>query len=163
MVRLTSNFRSVPGIIDWVNDVFAPDDGSPDPMSPDLLLKFPAEPSDRSPQYVMLEPGSSWVDGDITGVFRLAIPKGDGDSEAETVARVIRHAYDSRMTVARTPEQIAEKESALELSQGRDISRLDPKADVVSTYINYWRTGYTDRMKRFASTPGLQLGECTLP
>jgi len=113
VVRLTSNFRSVPGIIDWVNSVFEPESDAPDPGTPDVMLKFPAEPSDRSPQYVRLEPGSRWVDGGLAGVFRLAIPKGDkGDSEAETIARVIREAYESRMTVARTPEQIEERTRA---------------------------------------------------
>jgi len=156
VVRLTSNFRSVPGIIDWVNDVFAPDDDSLDPMTPDLLLKFPREPSDRSPQYVMLEPGSSWVDGDLTGVFRLAIPKGDGACEAETVARVIRHAYDSRMTVARTPEQIAERESALELSEGGGEPPGEPRQIDYSDFMIIARNStHLDRYARELQARGI--------
>jgi ATP-dependent helicase/nuclease subunit A len=124
VVRLTSNFRSVPGIIGWVNDVFAPDSDTPDPMTPDLMLKFPREPSDRSPQYAMLEPGSSRADGTLSGVFRLMVSKGDADDyEAETVARLIRHACDGGMTVARTQEQLEDRKRALDPG---DTAHLDP-------------------------------------
>ena len=113
VVRLTSNFRSVHAIIDWVNEVFAPESDASDPMTPDLMVRFPAEPSDRSPQYTMLEQGGSQVDGALSGVFRFVVPK-NGEAEAEAVACLIRHACDSGMTVARTPEQLEERKRALE-------------------------------------------------
>ncbi len=119
VVRLSANFRSHPSLIDWVNRVFGPSPAKPSsglqPEGGDLagqaFERFPAEASEYSPAYVPLRPGrSAFSAGVLTGVFVLTIPgehslKDDArEYEADRIARTIRHALDSGMTVSR-PEK----------------------------------------------------------
>jgi len=115
VVRLSANFRSHPGLIDWVNRVFEPKPRKPargakleETDSDREFERFPSEPSEYSPAYVALQPGRrAFGPGDLTGVFVLTIPddrslKADArEYEADRIARTIRYALDSGMTVSR--------------------------------------------------------------
>ncbi len=56
VVRLSTNFRTIGSVIDWVNQVFAPEDAPGDDSSGEPL-RFPGEDTDESPGYVPLETG----------------------------------------------------------------------------------------------------------
>lgn len=120
-VRLTSNFRSVSEILDWVNDVFSPEDEDEvDSMTTEVMLKFPAKASDRSPEYIPLDLGSDWVEGALSGIFYLTIPdKGKTEDEADLIARIIRYACNKQVMVSRTPDQVEERKNELAIRAGR--------------------------------------------
>ena len=97
IISLSANFRSLRPVVEWVNSVFR--------------NEFPAEASDYSPQYVAL---TSVLDqranADFRGVRPLIL---SGDSnfreyEAELIARTIRRALNNRLTVPRSPKELAE-------------------------------------------------------
>lgn len=99
VATLSANFRGTEKLIDWVNRVFD-----------DLLGD---KPTPFSPAQVALQPGHrDHVTGQIDGVYTLAIPDSCGDTEEATqydascVARFIRHALDSGLTVSRTPKEL---------------------------------------------------------
>lgn len=115
VVHLSANFRSHPVLIDWVNRVFEPKPPKPargakaeETDSGREFERFPAEASEYSPAYVALQPGRrAFWPGDLTGVFVLTIPDGRSlkaharEYEADRIARTIRHALDSGVTVAK--------------------------------------------------------------
>ena len=96
IVQLSANFRTVSNVVDWVNSAF---DGV-----------FPDSASNESPAHVPLQVGRTDAGrGDLVGVRVLRIPKehaGTNENavayEADVIARTIRHALDSGLTVART-------------------------------------------------------------
>jgi ATP-dependent helicase/nuclease subunit A len=111
-IRLSANFRASEPMLDWVNEVFRPDkQGQHQGKSP-IMLRFPAEATELSPAYVELQAGRRGVEGMLTGVYRLLLPDDAGDSndatnyEADLIARFIRRALDSGLTVSRSREQI---------------------------------------------------------
>lgn len=125
VVCLSANFRSHPSLIDWVNRVFEPKPAEPssgpepggiDPEE-DAFEWFPAEASEYSPAYVPLRPGrSAFWPGNLTGVFVLTIPEGHSlkddarEYEADRIARTIRYALDSGLTVSRPRKNSPERE-----------------------------------------------------
>ena len=116
-MRLSTNFRTIGSAIDWVNQVFAPEDAPADDSSGETL-RFPGEDTDESPGYVPLETGRvAGKTGQLEGVYLLSIPEGCSKTEeaveyeADFIARTIRHAMDAGMTVARTERELAEGKS----------------------------------------------------
>ncbi len=110
LVTLSTNFRTLPPLIDWVNSVFQP--GADDTDGRGRPLRFPAEARQESPCYVPLVPGRASAEpGTLSGVFTVDIPEAVGNKEqavpfeADLIARFIRSCLDSGATVARTPEQ----------------------------------------------------------
>ncbi len=111
LVRLSANFRAVPRLIDWTNEVFSPaGEGSGDDIS---FLRFPRYETEASPAYVELRPGrEEEAEGALAGVRCIRI--GDDlkredeviDWEAGLIARFIRKAVDEKMTVSRSPAEI---------------------------------------------------------
>ncbi len=100
VLSLQANFRTTGPLIDWNNEVFG--------------ARFPADATAESPAFVPLAPGR--VDGPaatLHGVYRLPVPAERSDKDAiraydtESVARVIRHAKASGMTVTRSEEELA--------------------------------------------------------
>jgi ATP-dependent helicase/nuclease subunit A len=117
VVRLSTNFRTVGSVIQWVNDVFSPKDGPADDSSA-ANLRFPREDTDASPAYVSLETGRvGGGKGRLEGTYLLSIPEGCGNTEeaveyeADFIARTIRHAIDAGISVARTERELAEGKS----------------------------------------------------
>lgn len=97
IVYLTSNFRSVPPVINWVNRVF------------DREGVFSREPDDPySPRYVRLESGREECAGDLVGVRRLPVGEARGEGpdgttdEPLAIASIIRGMLDRGATVPRT-------------------------------------------------------------
>jgi ATP-dependent helicase/nuclease subunit A len=146
VLDLTANFRTSPGLIEWVNRVFGPQEpataagAEPAPPASGPLLRFPARASEVSPAYVPLSAGR--VDGEagnFSGPRGLLAPEslgGGGDAaeyDADRIARTIRQALDTGMTVTRTRR---------ELEQGRS-----PRA-VPSDFLIVTRN--TTRMSRYA-------------
>ena len=84
VVPLTTNFRSVPALCEWANDVF---DGP-----------FPSEPTQHSPRFARLDPSSELKAGDPGAIVTLTY-EGDGKqaivSDAERIARYIRTEVDA--------------------------------------------------------------------
>lgn len=126
IVELSANFRTTFPIIEWVNRVFSPKDLKPvenrdkthgkeaaDEGTAGVLLEFPEYGSEESPSYVPLQKGR--IDGNsaqLAGIYVLSIPEGLSRKEeavpyeSDRIARTIRHALDSGMTVSRTRRQI---------------------------------------------------------
>ena len=105
ILELSTNFRSTPSVISWVNEVMAPlsDGGDAEP-----LVRFPAEGSAYSPAYVALHPGrGDGSGGDLDGVYALRVPEEHCaraqsiEWEADLIARFIRNALDGEVSVAR--------------------------------------------------------------
>ncbi|MEO7189427.1 MAG: UvrD-helicase domain-containing protein [Vicinamibacterales bacterium] len=84
IVRLTANFRSVSGLCEWANTVFAG--------------VFPAEPTPQSPMFAPLEPAREAAAAPAIAVLDLADvgdPRRVSTEEADRVARYIRGEVDA--------------------------------------------------------------------
>jgi len=85
VLPMTTNFRSVPALCDWANDVFC--------------NKFPSEPTAHSPRFAPLEANRMALKSVPSGVFTLTIPasveqKDVPLAEAELIAHYIRSEVD---------------------------------------------------------------------
>ncbi len=114
MVSLSANFRAVEPLIEWVNEVFEPRPAGAGNGDQGVMLRFEAAASEESPSYVPLSKGRrEGSDGKLSGVFQLFVPQEAGTRDAATayeadlIARFIRNAIDSGVTVSRTEEQLA--------------------------------------------------------
>jgi len=101
VIYLTSNFRSISPILDWVNTTFDGED------------VFNREAGDKySPEYVPLEPGR--IDGvvSLAGIKRIAVGQVQGGDppgvmdEALAVAGIIRDMLDDAATVPRSDREL---------------------------------------------------------
>jgi ATP-dependent helicase/nuclease subunit A len=125
VVNLTTNFRTVKPLIEWVNRTFAE--------------RFPEHPAECSPDYVPLQPFRDDQDASAQEgpqVLRIdrELSKNDelGEYEADLIARAIRNAVDSGLHLPR-----AEKESATGVSpQARygDFLIITPRTANLSRY-----------------------------
>ena len=109
VLGLTTNFRSQPSVIDWVNRTFLATDGADDATPEDIAAsgRFASVESPYSPAYIELEPGRPPAVSGFTGVYRLeTIPLSRKDGigerdviadEADRIAAFIRHAVDGGM------------------------------------------------------------------
>jgi len=126
VVQLSANFRTVGGVIDWVNSAF---DGT-----------FPESASDESPAYVPLDVGRTDTGGgDLVGVRVLRIPKESAGNkeravayEADMIARTIRYALDGGLTVARTRREL-DAGIAPQATPG-DFLIVSPRREHLSAY-----------------------------
>jgi ATP-dependent helicase/nuclease subunit A len=91
-IELTSNFRSRPEILSWVNEVFEP--------------HFPDEETSEAPQYVPLSPGRETPEAaGLAGIRTVTLPAACtsrekiAQVEPERIARTIRHLVDSGATI----------------------------------------------------------------
>ncbi len=121
IVSLSANFRSVCPLIDWINSVFHD--------------KFPAEASDYSPRYVALSAAGDHKEvSDFGGVRPLSVT-GTGnfrEYEAELIARIIRYCLDNRLTLPRSPKELANGISP-EVTPG-DFLIITPKKSNLVVY-----------------------------
>ncbi len=111
LVDLQANFRAAPSVISWVNRVFEPGE----PARGDngkAVLRFPGEETPESPCYVPLLAGrEEGPPGELCGVYRITVPENCTNKQAvmehepDFVARFIRHAMDTGMTVTRSRRQ----------------------------------------------------------
>ena len=95
VVELDASFRTLPELVAWGNDIFAPPvfPGAEDRYSPaahPLAFGRPAAP-----------PGSG-----LAGIFTITVtgppsPGGDDDTDEKRIARFIRHAIDAKLPVLR--------------------------------------------------------------
>lgn len=114
VLQLSANFRASAPVIDWVNRVFEPFDH--DRHDEDTaMLRFPEEEAEHTPAYVSLMMGRQDENlGYFSGPFRLHIPdkytkkEQAINYEADLIARTIRSALDSRITVPRSGGQADE-------------------------------------------------------
>jgi ATP-dependent helicase/nuclease subunit A len=86
VLPLTTNFRSVPALCGWANEVFRG--------------QFPSEPTPHSPTFAPLEPNRGAEEAVASGVYTLTIPPSVEQSEvplaeAELIARYIRSEVDA--------------------------------------------------------------------
>jgi ATP-dependent helicase/nuclease subunit A len=101
VVPLSTNFRSIGRVIDWVNQTF-------DQVFPDAETNY--MPAKRP----MATGRAGDSDGTLAGVFCLQVPPEHGNKEtviefeADLVARTIRRAIDHGQTVPRTPKERAQ-------------------------------------------------------
>ena len=104
VLHLSTNFRTSPELIDWVNSVF-------DPSGPEENeeTRFPAGENDFSPAYIPLAPGRP-VTGDRfrSPVRVIRYDKDESKSneyitehEPDMIARYIRHALDGNLELPR--------------------------------------------------------------
>jgi ATP-dependent helicase/nuclease subunit A len=95
IVQLSANFRTLSSILSWVNEIFGP--------------AFPKKATAQSPEYVALKSGRPQEKiGYLSGVSLLEIPdlgttRADVvvKYEADMIARTIRKALDSNLSVTR--------------------------------------------------------------
>lgn len=91
LASLSDNYRSSEQLIAWNNQLFA--------------HKFPATPSEYSPAYTGMRCGRPRATrGELSGIFQLPVTGTNSlaiQSEAEHVARFIRHAIGSGKTIER--------------------------------------------------------------
>ncbi|MCG3196163.1 MAG: RecBCD enzyme subunit RecB [bacterium] len=99
VATLSANFRTERGIIEWVNNLFAP--------------HFPLQATPQSPVYVPLAPGrTEALAGDLSGVLVLDLPADQttGENlvkaEAERIAAFIRSALDNGWKVPRSRREV---------------------------------------------------------
>ncbi len=97
VLRLTRNFRSHSSLIEWNNQVF--------------LEKFPSKATLYSPAAEsMIAARQEASDGEHFGLRKLVIPAGSSYEqatfEADTIARYIRHAIDSKLTIPRSEKEL---------------------------------------------------------
>jgi ATP-dependent helicase/nuclease subunit A len=86
VLQLTTNFRSVPALCEWANEVFR--------------QQFPPEPTAHSPKFAPLEPHRAAGEIGASGVFTLTVPasieqREIPQAEAERIARYIRSEVDA--------------------------------------------------------------------
>lgn len=92
---LSSNFRTEPPLIAWVNQTFK--------------SEFPAKSEEASPAYVSLQYGrSDNGESAVGGIYKMSVPADFKNSrqlvveyEAEKIARFIRRALDEKKTISR--------------------------------------------------------------
>ncbi len=121
VIGLSANFRSTCPLIEWINSVFHD--------------KFPAEASDYSPQYVALTAAAGHSESTDFGGVRPLIVSGSGDFreyEADLIARIIRYSLDNRLTLPRSPKDLANGISP-EVTPG-DFLIITPKKSNLSVY-----------------------------
>jgi len=106
VLTLTSNFRSPPELVEWVNEVFSPQ-GNGD-VRPSDVPKFPAQATEFSPAYVNLVPSRIGPrEEGLRGVYRLTVPPEFSRNEealqymADRIARFIRDACSGGLTLYR--------------------------------------------------------------
>ena len=98
VLKLAKNFRSHSSIREWINEVFS--------------NKFPPVPTRYKPAAEDMIQGREDCNGELHGVFMLDLSNRPKDIdlvafEAEKIARFIRHAIDSGLTVPRTKVDLA--------------------------------------------------------
>jgi len=110
VIPLSTNFRSLPPLIEWVNRVFGPVEDIP---AEEEANRFPAGDTEAPPSYVPLQEGREGAgEGAFQGVYRLHVPKELSNKgliipyEADLIARFIRHALDTGLTVPRTRKEL---------------------------------------------------------
>jgi len=99
VIALTSNFRTVSHLVEWGNEIF------------DNVFPYAADAYSpaRRPMLIGRKKGR---DGELAGIWKVTVPqdyRNAGDVieyEADRIARSIRHALDSEMTVPRTVKEI---------------------------------------------------------
>lgn len=97
-VPLTTNFRTVSPLVDWINSVFK--------------STFPVEADTYSPASVSMQAGRQQThEGTLTGIQTLDIPENLNAKErvayeASFIARFIRNAIDSEQTVPRSSKEL---------------------------------------------------------
>ncbi len=144
VVNLHANFRSVPTLLQWVNDVFSPREGPGLPEEDPI--RFPAVETETSPAYVGLVPARISQGSEFfQGVFRLTVP-GDlerkEDSlayEAERIARFINAACQGAIKLPRTPE---------ELTAGYDVNPR-PSDFLILTYETGDLEIYAEKLREY--------------
>ena len=99
VVALTANFRTTGELVTWGNEIF------------DQV--FPPQADAYSPgQRAMLIGRQGDGDGQLSGVGRLTVPREHGQAaavvehEADRIARYIRHALDTGLTLPRTTKEL---------------------------------------------------------
>lgn len=142
LVRLSTNFRTLPPLVDWVNSVFRPenveDDGRP--------LRFPSEATPEMPCYVDLVPGRPPAPaGTLSGVFMLEVPEAVGNKEqavpfeADLIGRFIRSSLDTPGAVAPSPRRVT----------GGADERLQPSDFLIVTRYKSNLSGYAAALERY--------------
>ncbi len=146
LVHLSANFRAVEPVIGWVNSVFQPDSTTGFIDDTGDMLRFPAEGSGESPPYVALKKGRQDGNaGELSGIYSLTIPEGAGNKdpateyEADLIARFIRSAIDSGVTVSRTTDQ---------LQDGRS-EQVDPSDFMIITLSTAGLSTYARKLQEY--------------
>jgi ATP-dependent helicase/nuclease subunit A len=105
VVPLRANFRTVPPVLDWVNEIFD--------------TAFPEQADEYSPSRCSMLPGrTDGIDGELAGVRVLRIPeehtrKDDiAGYEPDLVARIIHSWITSKTTIPRTRQELEDGLSA---------------------------------------------------
>ena len=125
VVHLSSNFRTVGAIIDWINDSFNDE--------------FKRYPDFASPDYIPLLKGrpSSEI-ADLEGLRQLPIPKQHAktekivDYESEMIAAFINHAISNGLSVNRTPAEV--KAGVSNLARPEDFLIITPTMKNMASY-----------------------------
>lgn len=132
VLNLTSNFRSPPEVVEWVNRVFSPNRDGGDPDS--TRLRFPAQANEFSPAYVSLVSSHTICRGDgFCGVYRLTVPAERSRNDqaltymADRIASFIRDACSGGLILHRGPgsdipgkSEVAEPSDFLILTYRKD-------------------------------------------
>ncbi|MBD3168526.1 MAG: AAA family ATPase, partial [candidate division Zixibacteria bacterium] len=113
VVVLSTNFRTTGSIIDWVNNVFSPLPYIEEEEPQKEMLRFNENDTAESPGYVALRAGrTDGNQGTISSLYSLNIPEDFAkkanvvEYEPELIARFIRYAIDTGITVSRTDREI---------------------------------------------------------
>ncbi|HOO50333.1 MAG TPA: UvrD-helicase domain-containing protein [Alphaproteobacteria bacterium] len=127
VVSLTASFRTMPDVVEWVNEVFK-----------DI---FPEEADKYSPQRKDLSIGRvGGSNGKLSGLKNIVVPSDIkkteliNDYDAQYIARFIRNAVDNGLTVPRTEDQI--KTGVPETANYGDFMIITYRKAHLSTYAN---------------------------
>jgi ATP-dependent helicase/nuclease subunit A len=102
LVELSTNFRSTPDVVEWINAAFA--------------SEFPPRATEQSPAHVALRPGwTGEASGELSGVEVLRVPEEHSGNKAEVLA------YDSELIARSIADAVARGASVPR--RARDLER----------------------------------------
>ena len=111
VVQLSANFRSSLSVVEWVNDIFTPDQDAASIAAG--MMRFPRSASEESPSYVPLDHARDDANvGQLSGLYTLHVPADYSRQEliveydADRIARSIRHALDVGITIPRSKTEL---------------------------------------------------------
>ena len=125
IAHLSSNFRTVGKIIDWINDSFNDEFSRyPDYASPDYIPLLKGRPSTEEAQ--------------LQGIWQLPIPKQQSKTEkivkydAEMIAEFINHGISNGLSVNRTPGEL--QSGLSNIARAEDFLIITPTMKNIATY-----------------------------
>jgi len=146
LVRLSTNFRTVEPLIEWINGVFESNGADDADEGSMVMLRFTGDDREQSPAYVSLQPGRQEGSREgFRGIHALVVGEAAGGKEeatlyeADNIARFIRAAIDDGMKIPRTVK---------ELERGR-TPEVDPSDFMIITWYTASLSVYAAKLQEY--------------